>query len=92
MPFAMVAQKYLPTQICVQHLIGVCVVCFRRALLKNGGVSIFHNGIHPRRTTALIFFQKGVGGSRFRCLIVMRRIDIYTSACDCGRHVWNRCL
>ena len=33
----------------------------------------------PRKTTALIFYQKGVGGSRFRCLIVMQRIDIYTS-------------
>ena len=49
-------------------------------------------GFTPEGLLPLFFFQKGVGGSRFRCLIVMRRIDIYTSACDCGRHVWNRCL
>ena len=46
----------------------------------------------PPKDYCPYFFQKGVGGSRFRCLIVMRRIDIYTSACDCGLHLWNRCL
>ena len=48
----------------------------------------YHKGIHPRRTTALVFFQEKVGGNKFQCLNVVRLIDIYTSVCDCGRHVW----
>ena len=55
------------------------------------GILMITMGFTPERLLPL-FFQEGVGGSRFQCLTVMRRIDIYTSACDCGRHVWNRCL